>query len=93
VIFLVVTVAKLMWMCKKLLHSGSARKAQNSVLKAYVPWKYIVTNAWTFRLAIWKGRPLFSCLMRNFILSKTLLNKQLFSVYAYSLINPRVFFL
>jgi hypothetical protein len=37
VFFVVVTDAKLMWMCKKLSHSGSARKAQNSVLKAYVP--------------------------------------------------------
>jgi len=36
-IFMVVTGAKRMWMCKKLLHSGAARKAQNSVLKAYVP--------------------------------------------------------
>jgi hypothetical protein len=90
---MVVTDAKQMWMCKKLLHSGAARNAQNSMLKTYVPWKYIVTIAWTFRLAIWKGRPLFSCLMRNIILNKTLLNKQLFSVYSYFLISPRVFFL
>jgi putative flippase GtrA len=93
VIFVVVTDAKLKWICKKLLHGGSAWKAQNSALKAYVPWNYIVTNAWTFRLAIQKGRPLFSGLMRNFILNKTFLSKQLFSVCSYFLISPRVFFL
>ena len=90
VIFVVVTDAKLMWTCTKLLHSGSAQKAHNSVLKVYVPWKYIVTNAWTFRLAIWKGRLLFSCFMRNFILNKTFPNKQLFSAYSYFLISPHV---
>ena len=45
----VVTGAKLMHMLKKLSDRGSVHKSQNSVLKAYVSWKLVVTNAWTFR--------------------------------------------
>jgi hypothetical protein len=62
-------------------------QCSESVLKPCIHWWFIVAHAWTFRMTMWKSKPLFCFLVWNVILNKRLLNEQIFTVHSYFLTN------
>ena len=81
--FLEVTDSKTLRKPRKLSHSCSVCKAQNSVLKVYSHRQHVVTNVWTFKVPMWKSRSLFCFVVTNVIVNKKFLNKQIFSMNIY----------
>lgn len=67
---LMVTDFKMLRKCRKLSYSYFVGEAQNSTLKACIHSYHIVTNAWTFRMAMWCNKTLFCFLVRKVILKK-----------------------
>ena len=80
------TDVKLMWQCIKVSNSDSFRKAKNSVLTTYIHWEYIVRNEWTFSVTTSK----VDILIRKVLLIKTYVNKEIFTMHSYLLVDPHI---